>query len=910
LVHAVTGYKIGHILVGKRSPMIGQSLSHYKILEKLGSGGMGDVYVAEDTKLSRHAALKILPPEMAENPERRMRFEREAKAIAALNHPNIVHVYSIEETDGIHFITMELVRGKTLTELIPKKGLPLNKFFEIAIPLADAVSAAHGQAIIHRDLKPDNLMVSDEGRLKILDFGLAKLKQEFVAAGASELPTQSATGEGRILGTVAYMSPEQAEGKTVDHRSDIFSIGTILYEMATGERPFKGDSTASIISSILKDTPRPATAVNPALPQMLGRIIRRCLVKDTEHRYQIAKDLRNELEEMKQEVDSGDVSERAASVAPSPGKKWTLVAAFVAVAVVTAIATYLLTHLSREEAGDVPIEGTFTRLTSRAGQELFPSLSLDGDFVVYASAVSGNWDIYLQRVGGENAMNLTEDSTDEDTHPAFSPDGKQIAFRSERDGGGIFVMGATGESVRRLTDFGCSPSWSPDGSEIAYVAECNVETPHVRSSVSQLWTVNLASGETRLISEADLMQPSWSPHGLRIAYWSIHDATGKRTGQRDIWTIPAGGGEAIPVTQDAPTDWNPVWSPDGNYIYFSSDRSGSMNLWRIMVDEASGRVIGQPEIVTTGATASHQHHSFSKDGSQLAYVECVESSNLWKVSFDPSAGKVTGQPSQITRGSRVATRVDVSPDGSWLAFDAFGSGREDIFVIRTDGTGRRQLTDDRYRDRYPRWSPDGKKIGFYSNRSASYEIWTIEPDGSGLQQLTDTPSQSVNFPTWSPDGSRMAYHNRSEGVSYIFDPNKPWEDQTPLPLPSLENEDLHFEAYSWSPDGRSIAGTFHTGAGANVGPAIYDRESKTYLGPLEFMGADIYRPAWLPDSRGIVFASKKGVYMADRELHQVQEILSDATIEFPKVAPDGQSIYFNRRIIEADIWLLTLSDEQ
>jgi Tol biopolymer transport system component len=893
--------------------MIGQRLSHYKILEKLGSGGMGDVYAAEDTKLSRQVALKILPPEMAKHPERRMRFEREAKAVAALDHPNIVTVYSVEESEGVHFYTMQLVKGKTLTEMIPKRGLPLNKFFEIAIPLADAASAAHERGIVHRDLKPDNLMMSDDGRLKILDFGLAKLKQEFAGAGISELPTQSPTQEGRILGTVAYMSPEQAEGKSIDHRSDIFSIGIILYEMATGERPFKGDTTVSILSSIVKDTPISVTDVNPERPHILARIVKRCLVKDPTRRYQTVLDLRNELEELKQELESGEVEHAPPSKATST--KWVL--ALVGAMAVSVIGTYLLLQPRREttETQTVVTGAALTRLTSKAGRELFPSLSPEGDFVVYADQSTGNWDIYLQRVGGEKAINLTEDSSTDDSQPSLSPDGELIAFRSERDGGGIFLMGATGESVRRLTDFGCSPAWSPDGSEIAYVTECNLETPDTRGGVSQLWTVNLVSGETRLISEADSVQPSWSPHGLRIAYWSIDDASGKRTGQRDIWTIPAHGGEAVPVTQDAPTDWNPVWSPDGNYIYFSSDRSGSMNLWRIPINEESGRVLGQPEIVTTGATASHQHHSFSKDGSQLAYVEWVESSNLWKVSFDPSTGKVDGQPSQITRGSRLATGVGLSPDGGWLAFDAFGSGREDIIVIRTDGTGRRQLTDDPYRDRCPRWSPDGKKICFYSNRSGSYEIWTIEPDGSGLQRLTDTPGQSVNFPAWSPDGTRMAYYNRSEGLSYIFDPNKPWEKQAPVPLPSLGNE-YQFEAYSWSPDGRSIAGPIQAARRRIRGPAIYDLESKKYFGPLEFTEVAHGFPAWLPDSSGIVFAGadpssgKKGLYMVDRELRQVQEILSDATVEYPNVAPDGRWIYFNRRIIEADIWLLTLKSEK
>ena len=271
--------------------MIGQTLAHYKILEKIGSGGMGEVYLAEDTKLDRKVALKVLPPEMAESEERRAWFKREAKAIAALNHPNIVTVHSVEEADGVHFITMELVQGKTLTELIPKKGMPLNQFFELAIPLADAVSAAHQKGIIHRDLKPDNLMQDEERRLKTLDFGLAKWRQEIREAGLSELPTQAATGEGRILGTVAYMSPEQAEGKTVDHRSDIFSIGIILYEMATGQRPFTGETAASVLSSIIKETPPSIPEVNPALPKLLGRIVRRCLAKDRERRYQSAKEI-------------------------------------------------------------------------------------------------------------------------------------------------------------------------------------------------------------------------------------------------------------------------------------------------------------------------------------------------------------------------------------------------------------------------------------------------------------------------------------------------------------------------------------------------------------------------------------------------------------------------------------------
>ena len=302
--------------------MIGKTLSHYKVLEKLGRGGMGEVYVAEDTKLGRKVALKTLPSHLADSDELRQRFEREAKAVAALNHPNIVTIHSVEEAEGVHFMTMELVGGKTLSELIPPRGLALNKFLDIAIPLADAVATAHDQGITHRDLKPDNIMVTDEGRAKILDFGLAKLKHEVLpsSSDSSNLPTEHMTQEGRIMGTVAYMSPEQAEGKSVDHRSDIFSLGTVLYVMGTGQKPFQGDTPASTLSSIIKDTATPVTELKPDTPRDLAKIIKRCLAKDPIRRYQNTIDLRNDLEELKQDVDSGEIS-GAIPVVKTPARR-------------------------------------------------------------------------------------------------------------------------------------------------------------------------------------------------------------------------------------------------------------------------------------------------------------------------------------------------------------------------------------------------------------------------------------------------------------------------------------------------------------------------------------------------------------------------------------------------------------
>ena len=287
----------------------GARLGSYEILSLVGAGGMGEVYRARDTKLNRDIALKVLLEREAADPQRRARFAREAQNVAALNHPNIVTIFSVEEADGIAFLTMEFVAGRSLRELIPKGGIPLERLLTIAVPLADALNAAHARGITHRDLKPANIMVRPDGRVKILDFGLAKLHEpESVPDGMTSFPTaEHATGEGRVVGTAAYMSPEQAEGKPLDHRTDIFSLGVILYEMATGERPFQGDTTISVISSIVKDTPRSVTDVNPALPRDLGRIIRRALVKDPDHRYQTVRDLGNDLEDLKRDVDSGEV---------------------------------------------------------------------------------------------------------------------------------------------------------------------------------------------------------------------------------------------------------------------------------------------------------------------------------------------------------------------------------------------------------------------------------------------------------------------------------------------------------------------------------------------------------------------------------------------------------------------------
>ena len=297
--------------------MIGKTLSHYRIVDKLGAGGMGEVYKAEDTRLKRQVALKVLPHDMAENPDRLRRFQREAELIASLSHPGIVTIYSVEEAEGIHFLTMELVSGRTLGDLVSPGGMELEAFLELAVPLSQALAAAHDKGVTHRDLKPANVMVTPAGQVKVLDFGLAKLRVADDTADQTLMPTEALTQEGLVMGTIPYMAPEQLEGRSVDHRCDIFSMGIILHEMVTSERPFKGESSASLISAILRDLPRSISEARSDAPRQLDRVIQRCLQKDPERRYQTAKDLRNDLEDLPAELQPVKTSQpRSVAVLP------------------------------------------------------------------------------------------------------------------------------------------------------------------------------------------------------------------------------------------------------------------------------------------------------------------------------------------------------------------------------------------------------------------------------------------------------------------------------------------------------------------------------------------------------------------------------------------------------------------
>ncbi|HYN06073.1 MAG TPA: protein kinase [Vicinamibacterales bacterium] len=892
----------------------GTRFGRYEIRSRLGVGGMGEVYLAEDTQLDRAVAIKFLRAEPVGDEQARQRLIREAKTAATLDHPNICSIYETGEMDGRSFIAMQYVQGETLATRLQRKPMEIAEVLDIALQAADALSEAHARGIVHRDIKPTNVMMTARGQVKVMDFGLAK-KADQTALGSGHTQTeQLLTVPGAIVGTVPYMSPEQVEGRPVDARSDIFSLGSMLYEMLSGRQPFVGNSSAATLSAILTQHPLPLGRYVRAMPAELERIVDKTLRKDREERYQTAKDLFIDLANVKNQLRSH--TERDAVLGQSTGstpataqsrsssKYWWVAAGVAGGAAAVLIASWLWLRQPGETTPGTSLKNVvFTQLTDQSGPEYFPALSPDGKSLIYASRAAGNWDIYAQRVGGRNPTNLTKDSPADDTQPSFSPDGERIAFRSEREGGGIYIMGATGESVIRVSDVGYTPAWYADGQHIVVATE-NIPQPSTRPTKSQLWTIDLKTGDRRPLTERDALQPASSPHGQRIAYWSRPSRAGKR---EEIWTMPAGGGEAVAVTDGATTDVNPIWSADGKHLYFTSNRGGSMNIWRVPIDEQSGSVLGQPEAVTTiGAATSPMHLSVSREGLRLVYAAQQETRNLRKVGFDPSAGKAVGEPGSITRGSRQFWFPDPSPDGEWLATQSMGNQRH-ILIMRPDGSGLRDLTDDAYTHYFPRWSPDGKRIAFSSRRTGNYEIWAINRDGSGLQQLTFVnQGPGAHYSVWSPDGNRMAYsiHTpRNDGV--IFVPGKAWNEQKLEYLTSLDDSSLSFEIWSWSPDGKKLAGVRHLPSGAHAGIGVYDLESKTYDWLTDFGDW----PLWLNDNRHLIMVNRGKILLIDSRTSKVQPVLvvtdEDVDIGSPGLARDNGTIYFTTVAAEADVWLLS-----
>jgi serine/threonine protein kinase len=773
-----------------------QPISHYEILDKLGEGGMGVVWKGRDTRLNRLVAIKTLPAGKLADEGRQRRFIQEAQAASALNDPNIVTIYEIASENGTDFIAMEYVDGKTLGQLIPKRGMRLEETLRYAIQMAGALAKAHAAGIVHRDLKPGNIMINAEGRVKLLDFGLAKLTEANPPGGPDEdtRTLRAHSEEGIIAGTAAYMSPEQAEGKPVDARSDIFSFGAVLYEMATGTRAFHGDSKLSTLSAVLRENPKPASQVASDVPRELDRIIARCLRKDPARRFQAMPDLKVALEELKEESDSG-----TADGAP-PAKtrpRMLLAAATVAMLVAAAAAWFFLRPASKPLP---PMQSV--PLTTYTGTQGHASFSPDGSQVAFdwTGEKGDHRDIYVKLVEGGPPLRLTT-SPDSADSPAWSPDGSQIAFLRA---GGVYSISPLGGPERQLTDApATSLAWMPDGQSLLISSAKSPTEPYA------IFQFSLRTGEMRPVTsppppanpgDGDY-EPAVSPDGRTLGFLR------RVFPDMDVYVQPLGGGPARRLTRRSQERQGLVWANNREVLFCNlAWPSASGSMWRVAADGSSEQ---QPVAgVLDGALDPAIAHP-PNGPARLAYTHWAADTNIWSMEIAPDGHggvRTVGEPASIIASTREDISPRFSPDGQRIAFESNRDGYSEIWAGARDGSGPAQLTTLKSpRTGSPRWSPDGKRIVFDSLASGNNDIWIVGSEGGPAQQLTTEPSDDAR-PSFSRDGRWIYFRSDRSGAQQI------WKMPSTAPFrPAVRlTENGGFDADE-APDGKLLYYTRHEG---------------------------------------------------------------------------------------------------
>jgi len=754
--------------------MIGQKLAHFEILEKLGEGGMGVVYKARDTHLDRLVAIKLLPPDQGANRDRRVRFVQEAKTASALNHPGIVTIHDIAAHEGVDFIAMEFVPGRTLDSLIPRRGLNVKDTIDYGIQIADALAAAHAVGIVHRDLKPSNIIVTDTGRVRILDFGLAKLTEHGALGSWEDGPTRShpapLTAQGVIVGTVAYMSPEQAEGKAVDARSDIFSFGSMLYEMVTGQRAFHGDSPVSTVTAVLREEPKAVSSIRPDVPHDLDRVISRCLKKDPERRWQAVSDITIALRELKEENDSGP---RTAEPARSPSRRALAAGAALLLVVAAGVVAGLMWR--KDASPPAPRSSLFTAipLTTYRGREQLPTFSPDGNSVAFMwnGEAEDNWDIYVRLIGQGTPQRLTTDPAIE-LSPAWSPDGRSIAFGRVRDDlrVAIIIVPSRGGPEREVLEIfrsgvlglGQMLAWSADSRFLVVAATPSAGQPVV------LTAVDVATGATKVITrpspdfDADLL-PSISPDGHLLAF--VRLGTGLRTGALYVQELSAGFdpvGDPRHLAGRGVFYHGIAWSASGRDVIVSTGNSGDVALWRIPLDHPE-----EPERLSPFGDECRQPAVAARQD-RLAFTRASWDENTWRVKLS-APGQAAGSPTRVTGSTRSELNAQFSPDGSHIVFESTRSGAQELWIADQDGQNALQLTS--FNGAFggtPAWSPDGQSIAFdLRNAEGRGDIYVVPTRGGAPVRLTDNPADDL-VPSWSRDGQTIYFGSTRTGRYEIW----------------------------------------------------------------------------------------------------------------------------------------------
>jgi Tol biopolymer transport system component len=741
-------------LAAEAASLPGRQFGAYRIEAPLGSGGMGEVYRATDTRLHRAVAIKILPSAVRDDPELRRRFEREAQAIAALRHPHVCVLHDIGHTDGIDFLVMELLDGETLAERLRRGPLPADAALRHGIEIADALIALHRQGIVHRDLKPANIMLTESGA-KLLDFGLAKVSGGHgdIVAEVGSLSAPRAVGSSTAAGTLPYMTPEQLDFREADYRSDIFAFGTLLYEMLTGRKAFDGDARTEIVGAIRERQPPPLPAEVTCGAPGVETVIERCLRKKPDERWSDARDMRDAL----RSVSGGAVPAIRSGRRATPA---------VIAAILLALVVALTWNTGRpgmrgDAAPAVPLSlGTTRQLVATEQFEMDPAWSPRGDLIAYAVGRGTDFRIVIRDPQSERTLPGPPASDVGQLQPRWSPDGSRLLYITS-DGVYVWSLGdSTSRRVASPSDVAGSFSaivgppiitgaaWSPDGREIAIAWG------------GALHAVELESGRRRHVATTpeELHWCDWSPHGTWIACTAGNTHLpffGNYFGNiapSAVVVIAGTGGSVVEVAPKSSLNHSPVWSEDERQLYFVSNRQGANDIYAVDIGER-GAPIGEPLRITTGLNA----YSIAIDASRskLAYAALTARGNLWSVPIPAtgtSADPYTAR--QLTFGNQVIESIHVTSDRKWIVYDSDLPGNADIFRIPLAGGSPVRLTDDPAGDFAPAVSPDGRLLAYHSWRTKSRDVFVQPFDGGAVEQVTSTAGHE-SYPMWLPDGSLL-----------------------------------------------------------------------------------------------------------------------------------------------------------
>ena len=859
-------------------------LGDYEVKSLLGSGGMGQVYRAHDCRLGRDVAIKVLPSFLSADSDRLRRFEQEARAAAALNHPNILAVFQMGTYEGAPYLVSELLEGETLREQIKRGPLSVRKAIGYGVQMARGLAAAQEKNIVHRDLKPENLFVTKDGRLKILDFGLAKLTEP---QSKSERP--EGTEAGVVMGTMGYMSPEQVRGQTADYRTDIFALGVILYEMLTGKRAFQKPTSADTMSAILNEDPPAISQVSNNVPPALQRVVLRCLEKNPEQRFQSASDLAFALEALP-DTSGGAAPRKYRNASISLGKhKRAVAGGLVLLGLLLGAVRYSTRSL---RPGKVSYPKVTHKQFTFSGDAHEPAISPDGLFVAYVLRKVGEPDKLMVQTSNGPIVELAR-ATELD-FPRWSPDGSEVLFSKyepephEMDhnpakGRGISVVSRLGGVMREIFQANYACWFAPDGSQIVTASPREYDPDF--KGVRLVNTLTGGAKEVHLSDYSELWDIDCSARaGLVLAVTSA-------SGKSQIRTFRPDGSEESKVVETGDRIYSARWSPAGDSIYYLHGKGSTKGLSKVSIS----RTDAEPAVLADGLQTG-RFFTLSGDGSWLAYTREDHHGNLWRIDL-PAAGK-KAKEIRLTSGTFSYGKSNFSPDGRWIVF-ARGPNRDETNVFKMPVAGGEpvQLTF-LNRATSPAWSPDGQRVAFVSNQNGTPTVWTIGANGGTAQPLERTnASNTHNQLVWRPS-SDIVYQQPGNQNFLRF--NDKTHEETPI-IPSARAIGFVYSPV-FAPDGKKLAVQWRRD---NTGLWIISPEpySETLL-----QSGDLYPVGWSPDGR-YVYAIRKG-----REIVRVQVATpSDVTVvttlpgnggNDAGLSPDGKEFVVSLGEEKSDVWLM------